>query len=228
MIDIIKRSFKTLFENPILIAPYAFMILTVAIAAGMIFLINLPGYSIITIILSVIIAVLAILLYIFFGIGSIGMVKDALLNKKASLKSMMVYGRKFWLRYAWLALLQTLILLASFAVAVGITLAAALASSTLAILLGAISFIAAILFNLLFMLSPWYLVLEEKSAVHSLGKSFNVIKKNYGYFLLLTAIFAIFSFVPGLIPYAGALISLLLIGPAKTIAYMIFALSKKS
>ena len=71
-------------------------------------------------------------------------------------------------------------------------------------------------------------VLEDIGCVECLKRSWWVTRGNFWLIFVLTLLLVIISFVLGLIPYIGTLISTLLMGPAGVIAYTLVFLGLRS
>ncbi len=235
-------SFKKLLENPILIVPYFlatfFLVIGVILSGLALVAFGIVGLDLsllpftgaqfaLGLISSLILALLFTFVYLVINAGALGMVKDISQGKKTSLKAMMAYGKKFWLRYLGVSFLVGVILLAPVLIII-FPYFVLTPNVWYYYLFGGLMLLAVLLFALFFSLSLNYLLLEDRGVVNSIKRSFYVAKKNYLDLLLLVVLFAVISGIVGLIPYdpvAGILH--FFINIARTIAFMIFAIEKK-
>ena len=246
--EILKFSFKSASQQPIIIVPVIFIALTFLssalftvlafISVGMSISVNEVGLpalnasgNILTIfvIIELIILAATIALSAYFGIGLFSMAKEIDSGKKTNLKTMTKYGKKFFWRYIGVYAVVGLILIAAFTVAV---LLSSLGNSLFgALTLGsnvfnAIISLTWILFAVLFAFAPYYLITQDKNIISSVKKSFEIVKKEYPLALGLIATFYVLSYLFNFIPFIGGILSLLLV-PVKVLAYMRFALSRR-
>jgi len=156
----------------------------------------------------------------YFLAGVTAMAFDITKKKKISLKSMFSYGKKFFFRFLGISIvlgiidgvLSLVLLIPSVSSQEGLTIV--------------LSFCITLITSL-FGLSKSYLIIQNNGVFASIGKSFSIVRKNYLRFVLLAIMFGALMALIELIPYAGVLISSVIIVPAEIIAYVLFALDHK-
>jgi|GEM_PF-2250753 len=252
MLEIFAESFKKLFEQPVIIVPFLFTMLAAALGAAIFFVIfflailaaEKTAASLVIaigIIVGVIVAGALVFVSAFFYAGAFGMAKEILNKKKVSLKTMINYGKKFWLRLVGVYVLVSVIFLVLFALLFGVFIAGTMAnasdmtdpaslfqkSSLLMFFLFFICMLLAALFMLLFLLSPFYLVLENLPVIKAIKRGFSVSLHNYLGLFGISVMFFLLNFVIGFVPFVGGLISMFIISPAATLAWMLFAIDRR-
>ena len=159
----------------------------------------------------------------YFYSGAIAMAKDLFINKKTDLKVMNKAGKKFLWRY-WLVglviILGILIWLFIFSLPLLITQNISLLAIPI------LSLIPLIFVFVLFALADYFIVLENLSVLESIKRSIFVVKKSYWSMFGLGLLFLLMSSIVGMIPWVGSLVSLLVIIPIQTIAFVLFALER--
>jgi len=238
------ESFKKLKEQPVLIIPFLIMFVLILIVAAVIMLkVNSLGLteeiiagvtdaaslsqimpSIVSLGITALIAgVLSLIISAYFLSGATGMALDIASKKKASLKSMCSYGKKFMLRFFGISVIYFVINAIAGAVIYlisGILISDPVAGQLVDLALS----LGVFLLMTFFALSYSYLIIQNKGVFASIGKSLFIVKNNYLSFLLIWIMFNLLSALVSLIPYAGVLISSLIIIPAQIIALVLFAL----
>jgi len=236
------ESFKTLWKQPIIVIPLlinvivSFISLMIAdfassgnpliqeyAATGAIASFSLESFYPLIAIYAVAL-IISFLISSFFYAGAIGMIYDVVRKKKTSLKAMVDYGKKFFLRLIGINIVLGLLSMAGITIAL---LPLLIDQTWLTFILTLILGIAFVLFMILFLLSNIYLIIQNKGVLASISKSFSVIKKNYFRFILLIILLTACGALVNFIPYIGMLISQLIIGSASGIAFVLFALDNK-
>lgn len=177
-------------------------------------------------IFALIISFLAIyLIKAYFFSGAIGMAKEIIHGKKAKLKFMNQYGKKFMPRY-WLIkfFIAIFIILWLFV----FSLPAIISGKWILMFITFLSIIPLIFILLLFYMAEYYLVMNDLTAVESLRQSFNTVKANYFSLLGLIIIFSIINIILSFIPFIGGLLNLLVLIPVETIAFFVFAYERQN
>ena len=160
----------------------------------------------------------------FIMSGTIGMIYDIARKKKTSLNAAMNYGKKFFLRFIGVGAVLTLLFLAGAAI---VLLPVLIDMTWITVIIAIVLAISLALFLVLFFLSTSYLIIGDKGVFASIGKSISVVKSNYFRSILLLILFTACGALINLIPYAGMLISQVIIGAASGIAIVLFALDNR-
>ncbi len=159
----------------------------------------------------------------YFYSGAIAMASDIVKEKKTKLKIMVKNGRKFIWRYWFVKLI---IALGSLLWLFIFSIPFLLANNPSLMFVPLISIIPLIFIYVLFMLSEYFVILENKGIWKAIGRSVSVVKENYWAMFGLALLFILIISIAGIIPWIGGLATLLIFIPCQTIAFVIFILER--
>ena len=171
----------------------------------------------------IVLGVVFIFLTIFLQAGSLGFVRDLLKTGKASLGQFSASGGKYYLRILSLGIVVSLVigvfvLLAAVSVAL-LKGGAAAVGVLLAIFFGALG----IYFVVLFFLSPYAAVVDEKGVMASIKLSMKLVKKNILPLLAISLLLILIGFGIGML--LGAILAgVSFVIKQETVSQVIFAL----
>ena len=248
--DVIGMAFQKWWYNFIIVLPFIFSLIASIISILLIFFIFVFLFKIISpgilesfitfirgeniesmsnlitptlaiyIILAAIISVLVLeLIKAYFYSGAIVMASDIVKGKKTNLRVMNKAGKRFLWRYFFVKLIISVgIIIWLFIFLLPFILTEKF--SLLWILF--ISVIPLAFIYVLFLLPEYFVVLDNVGVWDAIKRSIGVVKANYWAMLGLGLLFILMSAVVGFIPWVGSLLSLIIIAPCQTIAFIIF------
>lgn len=185
-----------------------------------------PSSIFVLVVFLLISVILFLLIKAHFNSGAIAMSYEIVNGKKTNLRTMTLAGKKFMFRYF---AVQVIIDVAMFIWIFVFSLPLILTKNISYAILILVSLIPMILIYLLFLLTEYYLIIEDLSVWQAFKKSFRVVKKNYltalGFGVLLFLINLVAGIL-GIIPFLGIIIPILVVFPFQTIAFVIFAIER--
>jgi len=238
VLDMIKQSFDYWAHNFVIALPFVFSALATIVfllpIIAIVALITLGTTSFlassISILFSVFLGVLSFILILlataYFSAGGFGMAFELIQKKKISLKTMDIYGKKFFVKYAKMLLVLGLIGLGIFLIIGAWVLIPIYFLGPVWTVLYIPVFIVGTLIMLLFSLAPCLLIIEDKGIKSAIRKSVKIASKNYAPLLGLTVLFGLMSGVVNLLGNLGGIVGVLIIYPVQTIAWMMFTIDK--
>ena len=181
-------------------------------------------FTIIYILVALAVSVfLLFLIKAYFLSGAIGMSSKILRNKKISLKDMNYYGKNFFTRYF---LIKLIIFGAILLWLVIFSLPAIVSGKTALIFIPILSLIPLAFLYLLSILSEYYLILNNTTALGAIRQSISTAKRNYLAILGLYLIYFLAYILTSFIPLVNPLIVALIVEPTITIAFVLFSLDR--
>jgi hypothetical protein len=198
------------------------------IANNMLAALETPGTVTLLLIMGGLFLLVFLIITSYFNGGIIGMMKEFFeKNKKTGLSEMNKYGIKFLGRiFLFNILFNILFFILAFilslpAVAIDPTL------KTATMFYSIFEIIILFVVYLFFSLTSYSMVLEDSSVWKAVKGSFSIAGHNFFPLLFLMLLFLIMNILVMFIPYVGLLVGAILITPAMTIAFLLFAKERK-
>ncbi len=157
----------------------------------------------------------------FFYSGAVAMSSEIYGEKKTNLRTMLNGGKRFLWRYWDVEIVLALLVIIWLFV---FSVPWVLSGNITLVVIPVLSIVPLIFVYVLFALSCYYVVIEDLGVWKALGRSLEVVKKNYWPMVGLGLLFILMSSVVGMIPWIGGLLNLLVVLPCQTIAFAIFAI----
>lgn len=248
--NIIKKSFELWVSNLVIIVPFLIQLafyLLLAVLFNM-FIFNSPpsnlnimtveefgkyiigkifqSYSTIAYLAVSVLA--AIFVSCFILSGAIGMSNEICNKKKAKIKDMFIYGKKFWFPYFKVSLIIGFLMIFFLAIGTGLFLALAMfgLSTTVIDILTIIFALALMLLGFIFIPATTILVVEGTTALSAIKMSFKLSRNNYFSLAGLVLVLILINLVISFIPYIGQLMGFAIMNPVQSIAIVLFVTSR--
>jgi hypothetical protein len=255
IIRLIGEGFSSYFKNLVVVLPFLFQIILVAITGTLaMFLfaktLNLQLFDLVLqkltaeqlqevfisafsasetisklVFLFVLSFLIVLLISSYFIPGAIGMMLSVFKSNK---KPSLKEMNEYGKRFFWRYFFLQLIINVFFFVLASIIFLPVLLSnsSAWAIVLFIILFIALIIFYIFFILAPFVLIVKDSFVFQSIKQSFILTKKNFWALINLGALYFVMSAIVQIIPYVGSILSALIINPALNLSIVLFCIER--